>query len=175
MHGLFRQGTEIGQAENTGAAEAEALGRGGEAGAERHAYFQWQAALAIDALAARARDAGMGVGLYLDLAVGADAAGAEVAAEPGVFAAGASIGAPPDDFSPTGQVWNLPPWRPQALAERGYEPFIETLRAAMAGAGALRIDHVVGLYRTYCRPFDESEPYFAPAEEPDAVEALMQS
>ncbi len=119
---------------------------------ELHEYLQWQCAHQLEGCAAHARDVGMRVGLYMDLAVGADAAGAEIWSAPQTFATGASIGAPPDDFSPTGQVWNLPPWRPEALVELGYEPFIETLRAAMRSAGALRIDHVVGLLRQFWVP-----------------------
>jgi len=31
---------------------------------------------------------------------------------------------------------------------------------------AFRVDHVVGLYRTYARPIDKSKPFFIPADEP---------
>lgn len=136
------------------AADAAALGRTGEEAPERYAYLQWQTTLALDSVAADAAAAGMRIGLYLDLAVGVDRDGAEVEAHPATFALGASIGAPPDDFSPGGQSWTLPPWRPRALVEAGYEPFVQTLRAAMRAAGALRIDHVVGLMRQFWVPDD---------------------
>jgi (1->4)-alpha-D-glucan 1-alpha-D-glucosylmutase len=120
--------------------------------AELHEYLQWQTAHQLAGAREHARRAGMRLGLYLDLAVGTDTQGTEVRAHPEEFAAGVSVGAPPDDFSPTGQVWSLPPWQPRVIEEAGYEPFIETLRTAMAFAGALRIDHVIGLMRQFWVP-----------------------
>ena len=119
---------------------------------ELHEYLQWETAQQLESAAEHASSLGMRVGLYLDLAVGADAGGAEVWSQPDAFALDASIGAPPDDFSLEGQCWNLPPWRPHALSEAGYAPFVHTVRAAMHGAGALRIDHVVGLMRQFWVP-----------------------
>ena len=119
---------------------------------ELHEYLQWQTSQQLESVAEYATSLGMGVGLYLDLAVGADAGGAEVWSQPDAFAVEASIGAPPDDFSLEGQSWNLAPWRPHELIEAAYEPFVQTLRAAMLGAGALRIDHVVGLMRQFWVP-----------------------
>ncbi|MEM6678606.1 MAG: 4-alpha-glucanotransferase [Pseudomonadota bacterium] len=119
-----------------------------------HAWVQWQAETALGHAQDRARAAGMGLGLYLDLAVGVRPDGAEVWARPGVFARGVSLGAPPDQFSPTGQDWGLAPFAPPGLAAGGYSALIETLRAAMAHAGMLRIDHVLGLERTFWVPRD---------------------
>ena len=133
--------------------EAAAQRRGGVgAEPEFYAYLQWQLDVQLDAAAARARALGMAVGLYRDLAVGGDAGGADVAADPALHAAGAGIGAPADDFSPSGQAWGLAPWIPQALRRRAYAPFVRCLRANMRAAGALRIDHVVGLMRLFWVP-----------------------
>jgi (1->4)-alpha-D-glucan 1-alpha-D-glucosylmutase len=63
-----------------------------------------------------------------------------------------SVGAPPDAFNAGGQDWGLPPWIPRRLRETAYAPFIATLRANMRDAGALRIDHVMGLRRLYWVP-----------------------
>ena len=41
---------------------------------------------------------------------------------------------------------------PQRLRDAGYAPFIAVLRANMRDAGALRIDHVMGLLRLYWVP-----------------------
>ncbi len=115
-------------------------------------YLQWQAETQLARAAGRCRALGMPVGLYLDLAVSPARDGSEVRADPECYASGASIGAPPDDFNTEGQDWDLPPLRPQALRERGFEPFAAALRAAMRNAGAIRIDHVMGLMRLFWIP-----------------------
>jgi 4-alpha-glucanotransferase len=94
----------------------------------------------------------MAVGLYLDMAVGVVPDGADVWAEPTDVVAGASIGAPPDPFSPTGQNWNVAPLSPMALLARGMAPLRTLLDAAMAPAGAVRIDHAMGLMRLFWIP-----------------------
>lgn len=92
---------------------------------------------------------GLSMGLYLDLAVGCDAGGAEVWADPAAFANGVSVGAPPDQLSPAGQAWGLTPLNPITLEERAYEPFVRVLRENAHLAGTLRIDHVLGLKRQF--------------------------
>ena len=74
-----------------------------------------------------------------------------------MYALGASVGAPPDDFNLKGQDWGLPPMVPDRLRETGYAPFIATLRRNMRHAGALRIDHVMGLMRLFWIP-DGAKP-----------------
>ncbi|MEV7083127.1 4-alpha-glucanotransferase [Streptomyces sp. NPDC093516] len=98
------------------------------------------------------REAGMPVGIVHDLAVGVHPAGADAWAQQEYFAAGMSVGAPPDAFNARGQDWGLPPWRPDRLAGSGYAPFRELLRALFRYAGALRIDHVMGLFRLWWVP-----------------------
>jgi len=115
-------------------------------------YLQWQADEQLAAAAHRARTLGLGVGLYADLAVSVDRAGAESWANQALYAIEANIGAPPDDFSPQGQDWGLPPLVPERLRAAAYAPFIATLRANMRHAGALRIDHVMGLLRLFWVP-----------------------
>jgi len=116
------------------------------------AWLQWQAELQRANVAERARRAGLAVGLYTDLAVSIDRGGAEAWAGQHLYALGAGVGAPPDIFNLKGQDWGLPPMIPQRLRESGYAPFIETVRANMRNAGALRIDHVMGLLRLYWVP-----------------------
>jgi 4-alpha-glucanotransferase len=41
---------------------------------------------------------------------------------------------------------------PQKLDEAGFEPFIQTIRAALAHAGGLRIDHAMGMFRLFWIP-----------------------
>lgn len=123
--------------------------------AERVEWFQWLQWVADEQMARvsqAAETAGMAVGLYQDLAVGVDRAGAETWMHRSLFADEARVGCPPDDFSPLGQDWGLPPWIPHRLKAAGYAPFITMLRANMRHAGALRIDHVMGLMRLYWIP-----------------------
>ncbi|HEX2825662.1 MAG TPA: malto-oligosyltrehalose synthase [Burkholderiales bacterium] len=119
---------------------------------EHYEYLQWQAALQLSRANARADELGYGVGVYQDLAISIDRGGAESWANQEVYAVGASVGAPPDEVNLKGQNWGLPPLRPEALKHARYGPFIDTLRATMRYAGALRIDHVMGLYRLYWIP-----------------------
>lgn len=115
-------------------------------------YLQWLAEEQLAALRAKAEQLGLGIGLYQDLAVGVDKGGAETWSHPQLFALDARTGCPPDDFNPRGQDWGLPPWIPHRLREAGYAPFIAALRANMRHAGALRLDHVMGLMRLYWVP-----------------------
>jgi (1->4)-alpha-D-glucan 1-alpha-D-glucosylmutase len=117
-----------------------------------HLWLQWRAREQLDAVQRQARERGMPIGLYVDLALGSEAGGAEVWADQDAFAPGISMGAPPDEFNPKGQDWGLPPWSPRALAAAGYAPFIELLRANMPEGGALRMDHVMSLMRLWWIP-----------------------
>ncbi|MGH9387279.1 MAG: 4-alpha-glucanotransferase [Vicinamibacterales bacterium] len=83
----------------------------------------------------------------------------------------ATIGVPPDAFSETGQDWGLPPWRWDVMAGSGFAWM--RMRAARYAAlfDGYRIDHLVGLYRTYIRPIDKSvTAFFEPAEESTQTE-----
>jgi 4-alpha-glucanotransferase len=94
----------------------------------------------------------MTLGLYLDVAVGVEPVSAEVWAHPGAFAKGVSLGAPPDHFNPVGQRWGLAPYSPRALRAGGYAPFLRVLRATMRHAGLIRVDHALGLKRSFWVP-----------------------
>ena len=115
-------------------------------------YLQWLADRQLAAVGQRSLERGLSVGIYADLAVGADGGGAEVWANQDLYALGARIGAPPDDFNLKGQDWGLPPLIPKRLTETAYAPFIATLRRNMRHAGALRIDHVMALMRLFWVP-----------------------
>ncbi|MET8976193.1 4-alpha-glucanotransferase [Streptomyces sp. NPDC004539] len=102
------------------------------------------------------RESGMSLGVVHDLAVGVHPGGADAWAQQDFFASGMSVGAPPDAFNSLGQDWGLPPWRPDRLAAAGYAPFRELLRGLFRYAGALRIDHVMGLFRLWWVPEGEA-------------------
>ncbi|MEU8851699.1 4-alpha-glucanotransferase [Streptomyces sp. NPDC048564] len=117
-----------------------------------HCRLAWLTDTQLTAAQRIAREAGMPVGIVHDLAVGVHPDGADAWAQQEYFAAGMSVGAPPDAFNARGQDWGLPPWRPDRLAESGYEPYRRLLRALFRYAGALRIDHVMGLFRLWWVP-----------------------
>lgn len=114
--------------------------------------LQWAADRQLGAAAAAGRAGGLSIGLYRDLAVGADPNGAEAWADQELVAPSASIGAPPDALSRAGQNWGLAPANPLVLRRQGYAPFIACLRANMRHARILRIDHVMSLDRLYWIP-----------------------
>ncbi|WP_037859789.1 4-alpha-glucanotransferase [Streptomyces sp. NRRL S-340] len=117
-----------------------------------HTRLAWLTDEQLTAAQRTAREAGMPIGIVHDLAVGVHPGGADAWAQQDHFAAGMSIGAPPDAFNARGQDWGLPPWRPDRLAASGYAPFRRLLRALFRSAGALRIDHVMGLFRLWWVP-----------------------
>jgi (1->4)-alpha-D-glucan 1-alpha-D-glucosylmutase len=135
-----------------GAPEVASFARRHADRVEFYEYLQWQADLQLGVAGRRSFELGLGVGLYADLAVSIDRAGAEAWANQALYAVAASVGAPPDDFNLSGQDWGLPPLVPERLRAAAYAPFIATLRANMKHAGALRIDHVMGLARLFWVP-----------------------
>ncbi len=90
--------------------------------------------------------------LMQDLPIGVDPDGADAWAWQDFLAPGIGVGAPPDEFNTQGQSWGLPPFVPWKLRAAGYEPFIQTIRAAFRHGGGLRIDHVMGLFRLFWIP-----------------------
>ena len=121
-----------------------------------HAWVQERCAEQLAEVRAAARESGMALGVLHDLAVGVDPEGADAWALADLLATGVSVGAPPDDFTPRGQNWGLPPWRPDRLAATGYGAFRDMLRAVLAHADGLRIDHVAGLWRLWWVPPGDS-------------------
>lgn len=117
-----------------------------------HAWLQWLADEQLAAVGRRSWQRGLGVGLYQDLAVSTHPGGAEAWSWQNVVATGAYTGAPPDEINLLGQDWGLPPFVPHRLRAAAYAPFIDVLRANMRHAGALRIDHAMGLMRVFWVP-----------------------
>ncbi|GGN13302.1 4-alpha-glucanotransferase [Shewanella putrefaciens] len=125
-----------------------------DAGFYLYLQFVAQSQLALCQL--KAKEAGMGIGLIRDLAVGAALHGVEVQANVAQFCLNVSIGAPPDPFAPQGQNWGLTPLDPIKLKQDNFRHFIALMRANMEHCGALRIDHVMGLLRLWWWPLDKN-------------------
>ncbi|HEY3708427.1 MAG TPA: 4-alpha-glucanotransferase [Amycolatopsis sp.] len=129
------------------AAREELAGR-----VEFHGWLQQLCHEQLDDVRRAAREAGMPVGVVHDLPVGVHPGGADTWALRDVFAAKVRVGAPPDAFNQQGQDWNLPPWRPDRLAEAGYAPFRDVVRGVLQHADGIRVDHIAGLWRLWWIP-----------------------
>lgn len=120
---------------------------------EFHVWLQW---IASEQLRRIADSDTMPMGLYLDLAVGSRRNGAEAWMGQDCVAKGVSLGAPPDHLNPQGQNWQLTAFAPKLSALSGYRNFRSVLRQTMRAAGIIRIDHVLGLNRSFWIPDDGS-------------------
>jgi 4-alpha-glucanotransferase len=132
----------------------------------REQYWQWLAEIQWQAARARLRELGVGVVGDAPFAVALESP--EIWARASEYLLDVSAGVPPDAFSDAGQDWNLPAYHWEAVRATGYE----WLRARARRAGALfdgvRVDHLVGLYRTYGRPA-AGPAFFTPATEADQL------
>src|SRR5262249_43018409 len=117
-----------------------------------HAFVQWIADQQLSACRTKAQDAGLPIGLYLDVAVGVRADGFDAWSNQDFILPSLEIGAPPDQLNTEGQRWGLAGINPLSLGESDCAPFREVLRASMQYAGAIRIDHILGLKRFYLIP-----------------------
>ena len=125
--------------------------RHGEA-VEFHQWLQWIADEQLAAAQRLALDLGMPIGLYGDYAVGVNPSGSETWSDQRVYRMGAGVGAPPDALALKGQDWGIPPQDPHALIAEKYRPFSNLVAANMRHFGALRLDHVMALFRQWWVP-----------------------
>lgn len=117
-----------------------------------YCWLQWLTQQQLEELQDLCYQQGMQLGIYGDLAVSSSRGSADVWTDPKLYCIEASVGAPPDPLGPVGQNWNIPPYNPSELKARGFEPFIQLLRANMQYFGVLRIDHIMGLFRLWLIP-----------------------
>jgi 4-alpha-glucanotransferase len=115
-------------------------------------WMQWVLDEQLQQTQAKATGAGMRLGVMHDLAVGVHPGGADAWRLQDVYAQGVQVGAPPDPYNQLGQDWSQPPWRPDRLAELGYQPFRDLIGAVLRHAGGVRVDHILGLFRLWWIP-----------------------
>ena len=131
---------------------AELRAGAGPAEIEFVEFVQWTADRQLRACRDRAGRLGMKVGLYLDVAVGVQSDGFDAWNEQVAISRHLAVGAPPDPLNTAGQSWGLAGFNAAGLEIRSFEPYREMLRASMRYAGAIRLDHVLGLKRLYLVP-----------------------
>lgn len=119
---------------------------------EFYRWLEWVATEQLHAAQQAAREAGMKIGIVADMAVGVHPAGSDVWWNPERFAKGATVGAPPDMFNQQGQDWSQPPLNPIALEQTGYKVYRDMVHGMFSNAGAVRIDHILGLFRLWWIP-----------------------
>jgi 4-alpha-glucanotransferase len=115
-------------------------------------FLQWQIDIQLGRAQQRTRDRHFHIGLYHDLALATDQFGSDLWAYRSFFVDGCRVGSPPDDFAPNGQDWGFPPPNAERHREDGYRLFAESIRKNCRHGGALRIDHVMRLFRLYWIP-----------------------
>jgi 4-alpha-glucanotransferase len=132
--------------------EVETFARENADEVDFHIFLQWLCDASLATAQKRARNAGMAIGLILDIAVGMNPRGSHAWSSPNEVLRGVSVGAPPDLINQQGQNWGLTALSPTGLKQTGYAGFIATLRAGMRHAGGVRIDHAMGLCRLWLVP-----------------------
>ena len=137
---------------NPSAAALQALRREADEDIGYVEYVQWIADQQLTRCRDRARELGLPIGLYLDVAVGVQAAGFDAWSEPRAIMRSLAVGAPPDALNTAGQNWGIAGFSGVGLRGRRFQPFRDMLRASMRYAGAIRLDHVLGLKRLYVIP-----------------------
>ncbi len=115
-----------------------------------HLYVQWLAHQQVEEVAQKAGETG--VGLQLDLPLGAHPEGYDTWRNQDIFVRDVDMGAPPDTFFTRGQDWACPPLHPEKLRQQGYRYYIDCLRHHLRQAAILRIDHVMGFHRLFWIP-----------------------
>jgi 4-alpha-glucanotransferase len=115
-------------------------------------FVQWTADRQLQSCRDLASRLGMKVGLYLDVAVGVQSDGFDAWNEQVAISRHLAVGAPPDPLNLAGQNWGLAGFNAAGLELQSFEPYREMLRASMRHAGAIRLDHVLGLKRLYLVP-----------------------
>ena len=119
---------------------------------EFYKYIQFVIHEQLSEVQLYARQRGLTVGLYHDLALATDNCGSDLWAHRNFYVSGCRVGAPPDDFSPNGQDWAFPPPNSETHRHNGYRLYRESIRKIMTYGGALRIDHVMRLIRLFWIP-----------------------
>jgi 4-alpha-glucanotransferase len=131
---------------------------------DKYVFWQFLAHRQWAAVRVRARDQDVRLGGDLAFSPGRDSA--EVWANQELFNLGRTVGAPPDAFNPQGQHWGLPSPDWDRIRADNFALVRRRARHAHDLYDFVRIDHVVGLYRTFSfGPGPEDRGAFQPSDE----------
>ena len=120
---------------------------------EFHEFMQWIADRQLARLQGGGAQAqGMPIGLYIDVAVGIDPARRGCLEPAGRRLSAVSVGAPPDEFNPARAGLGPGAVQSACVADERFRADAAVARGAMRHAGAIRLDHVLGLKRVYHDP-----------------------
>jgi 4-alpha-glucanotransferase len=137
-------------------------------------YVQWLLDQQAAEAQRHARARGLEIGLFHDLPLATDRWGFDLWASRRFYVDGCRVGSPPDDFSPSGQDWSFPPPNSEAHFQDGYRLFAASIRKSARHGGALRIDHVMRLFRLYWIPdgFDAASGTYVRDRSEDLLRVL---
>lgn len=135
----------------------------------RYSWFQFVAHQQWSAMRAYAAEHHVLIGG--DMAFSPSRDSAEVWASQRLFDLERTIGTPPDAFNERGQRWGLPFPRWNVMREDGFKLWRLRVRRAASMYDLLRVDHVVGLYRTFAFGTDPDAPGAFVPENEDAQRA----
>jgi 4-alpha-glucanotransferase len=100
---------------------------------------------------------GLGLVLKGDLPIGVDRHSVEAWSAPHLFHMDAQTGAPPDAFGVKGQNWGFPTYDWEAMAADGYAWWRSRFEQLSRYFDAYRIDHILGFFRIWRIPADQTE------------------
>ena len=132
-----------------------------------HSWVQWN--LDEQWRAARREARALGVDFMGDLPFVVSGDSADVWAGRGLFRTEMRVGAPPDLMCPTGQDWGLPLYDWKAMERTGFQWMRKRAERAGQLFGFYRVDHVIGMYRTYYRSADGRKAGFTPVDEESQI------
>jgi 4-alpha-glucanotransferase len=124
-------------------------------------YLQWACWEQWQAVRRYARDKNILLMGDIPFLVGRDSA--DVWSRPREFTAD-TVGVPPDDMNADGQSWGLPMFSLTEMEASGFQWWRQRIRKARAQFDIIRLDHIIGFFRTWVFP-QNGAPYFEPAEE----------
>lgn len=118
-------------------------------------YIQYQLHLQLSDAAACAHK--KGIVLKADLPIGVGRYSADTWQHPHLFHMDMQAGAPPDAFSEYGQNWLFPTYNVQAMEAENFSWFRRRMEQPEQYFDAVRIDHVLGLFRIWSIPAGQQD------------------